>query len=119
MINSLDIAIDFDGTCVINKFPKIGADVGAAPILKALVNKNHNLILCTTRTGNDLKEAVEWFKNNNIDLYAIQSPIHIEVEPDMYIDDKAIGTPLIHRKNEHSFVDWMSIAEILFKREIL
>lgn len=33
------IAIDFDGTCVSNDFPKIGKDIGAVPVLKELVEK--------------------------------------------------------------------------------
>ena len=32
----MDIAIDFDGTCVTHEFPLVGKDIGAAPVLKAL-----------------------------------------------------------------------------------
>lgn len=31
------IGIDFDGTCVKHAFPKIGEEIGAAPVLKELV----------------------------------------------------------------------------------
>ena len=37
------IAVDFDGTCVAHEFPKVGKDIGAAPILKKLVEKGHRL----------------------------------------------------------------------------
>ena len=31
------LAIDFDGTCVKHKFPEIGEEIGATPILKQIV----------------------------------------------------------------------------------
>lgn len=37
------IAIDFDGTCVSHRFPLIGEDIGAVPVLKALVAKNKKI----------------------------------------------------------------------------
>lgn len=42
------IAVDFDGTCVTHEFPKVGKDIGAAPILKNLNPKEieyYNTIL--------------------------------------------------------------------------
>lgn len=27
------IAVDFDGTCVTHEFPKVGEEIGAAPVL--------------------------------------------------------------------------------------
>ena len=39
------IAVDFDGTCVTHKYPDIGEDIGAVPVLKELVDKGHRLIL--------------------------------------------------------------------------
>lgn len=44
------IGIDFDGTCVTHEFPRIGEDINAAPILKELVKKGHQLILFTMRS---------------------------------------------------------------------
>jgi hypothetical protein len=46
----MDILIDFDGTCVAHEFPKVGKDIGAVPVLKALVENGHNLILFTMRS---------------------------------------------------------------------
>lgn len=39
------IAVDFDGTCVTHEFPKIGKDIGAIPVLRKLVEKEHQIIL--------------------------------------------------------------------------
>jgi len=47
--------IDFDGTCVTHKFPKIGKEIGAVPVLKKLVEQGHRLILFTMRS--DMSDA--------------------------------------------------------------
>ena len=76
----MEICIDFDGTCVTHEFPKVGKDIGAIPVLKELVKQGHQLILYTMRSdgqklGNVLTDAVNWFKENNIELYSIQKDI--------------------------------------------
>jgi hypothetical protein len=43
-------------------------DIGAAEVLKELV-AGHKLILWTLRSEAALAEAVEWFKENGIELY--------------------------------------------------
>lgn len=113
------IAIDFDGTCVTHNFPSVGVEIGAAPVLKRLVEKGHKLILFTMRSnvndvdasdnpeihnepGNYLSQAVDWFKKHDIPLYGVQvnptqsswttSP---KCYAELYIDDAALGCPLI------------------------
>jgi hypothetical protein len=128
----MDICIDFDGTCVTHEFPKIGNDVGAIPILKKLVQKNHRLILFTMRSNkNDipyLDEAVQWFHENEIPLYAIQtnpeqkswteSP---KAYANLFIDDAALGCPLKYDRNLslRPFVDWEKVEQELIRRNIL
>jgi hypothetical protein len=69
------IGIDFDGTCVSHEFPYIGKDIGAVPVLKKLVEDGNQLILWTMRSdgksGDFLKQAIEWFKDNDIPLWRI------------------------------------------------
>ena len=133
------IAIDFDGTCTSHEFPQVGRDIGAAPILKKLVENGHQLILYTMRCNHEkepistdpdilpiggryLDDAIDWFKNNNIPLYAIQE------NPDqknwtaspkcyahLYIDDAALGCPLKWDTSvsERPFVDWKRVETIL------
>lgn len=97
------IAVDFDGTLVKDEYPKIGS-----PNIKLInklrrLSKNNTLILWTCRTGDKLKEAVEFCllcdlqfdyinenskeileKYNNVDSRKITA--------DIYLDDKARTT---------------------------
>ncbi len=139
------IAIDFDGTCVTHHFPKVGKDIGAVPVLKSLVNAGHKLILFTMRcdhdfepsgnqpesnypAGNYLTDALNWFKQNNIPLYGIQtnpeqskwtsSP---KAFADLYIDDSALGIPLkfTYRLSTRPYVNWPIVLQLLKQRHIL
>lgn len=121
------IAIDFDGTCVTHEYPYLGQDIGAAPVLRELAEQGHNLILYTMRSGKLEKEAIEWFKNNEIPLYAVnanptqkkwtKSP---KIHADIYIDDSALGIPLIHDTNtSRPYVDWVKVREWLVKEGYL
>lgn len=134
----MDIVIDFDGTVVTHEFPDIGKDIGAVPVLKELVENGHNLILFTMRSdvenpqsddetiipkgGNYLTDAVNWFKEQGIPLYGIQTnPTQKSwtYSPKAYgqiiIDDAALGCPLVYDKNyaERPFVDWGEIRRRL------
>ena len=117
----LTIAVDFDGTCVTHEYPYIGQDVGAVPVLRELVEQGHNIILYTMRSGKLEKEAVAWFKEHDIPLYAVntnptqkkwtKSP---KVHADVYIDDGALGVPLVHSMTTaRPFVDWVKVREWL------
>jgi len=122
------IAIDFDGTCVTHDYPEIGKDIGAVPILKALAESGHKLILFTMRDANQLDEAVNWFKQNQIPLYAKQiNPTQIhwtrsnKCYANLYIDDAALGCPLLENPelSDRPFVDWLKIEEILKERNLI
>ena len=140
----MDIAIDFDGTCVTHEFPKIGKDIGAVPVLKRIVKAGHNLILFTMRSdieevvtddyninktaGNYLTEAVNWFKENDIPLYGInKNPTQIgwtlstKAYAQLYIDDAALGCPLNVDQNisDRPFADWHQIEYWLEVRGII
>lgn len=147
------IAIDFDGTCVKNAFPNIGESIGAESVLRELTAKGHKLILYTMRsnrptagatgddnihdvTGNFLDDAVQWFADNNIPLYAIQTnptqsrwTTSPKAYAELYIDDSAMGLPLIYdnksewfktRKQIYSpYIDWVKIRIELVKLGLL
>lgn len=123
------IAIDFDGTCVTHEFPKVGRDVGAAPVLKRLVEAGHQLILWTMRSdvedpksdhpdiipvgGKYLTDAVQWFERNEIPLWGIntnpeqKSWTHSpKAYAQLYIDDAALGCPLVHGDHSRPYVRW-------------
>ena len=96
------IAVDFDGTCVEHDYPAVGMDVeGAVEVLRAMVAKRHRLILFTMRSGEKLDDAVKWFRDRKIALWAVnENPEQKEwtsspkVYADLYIDDSAIGCPI-------------------------
>ena len=137
------IGIDFDGTCVTHEFPNIGKDVGSIQVLKKIIDKGHQLILFTMRsdvinapspeikgnfTGAFLTDAVQWFTDNNIPLFGIQTnPTQLEwtTSPKaychLYIDDCGLGCPLKFDENyaERPFVDWIEVEKILIERGIL
>jgi hypothetical protein len=138
----MDIVIDFDGTCVSHEFPLVGNDIGAVPVLKKLVELGHRLILFTMRSdiqnpvsdepgihsngGTYLTDAVNWFLDNGIPLYGVQSnPTQRTwtTSPKAYgqliIDDAALGCPLKVDPSISSrpFVDWAKVEECLLPKQ--
>lgn len=120
------IAVDFDGTCVTHEFPNVGRDIGAVPVLKRLTAEGHRLILWTMRAfheGGMLPDAIEWFEKNGIRLWAINdnpeqrswAPSSRKVFANHYIDDMAVGTPLIiDSPTGRPYVDWKKMEVLLF-----
>ena len=121
------IAIDFDGTCVTHEYPYIGTDIGAVPVLKELADAGYRLVLYTMRSGKLEKEAVKWFKDNDIPLFAINSnpeqkswTSSPKVFADLYIDDAALGVPLTTSAScTRPYVDWAAVRQLLVKEGYL
>jgi len=128
------IAIDFDGTVVTHEYPSVGKDVGAVNVLEDLIYNGHKLILNTMRSGKELSDAVKWFENNNIELYGInENPTQKswttspKVYAQLYIDDAALGIPLIEKLmekngftiNDRPYVDWLQVRKLLVKHNII
>lgn len=134
------IAIDFDGTCVTHEYPKVGRDIGAVPVLKELVANGHQLILYTMRshkpgispvTGQredgGLQDAINWFNDNDIPLYGIQTnPTQAgwtespKCYAHLYIDDAALGIPtLIDDRKARPYVNWSEARNLLHKQGII
>jgi hypothetical protein len=111
----ITIAVDFDGTVVSYAYPDVGQDIGSQKVLKSLIEKGHKLILNTMRSGQQLEDAVKWFKENDIELFGVQEhpTQHTWTESrkcyaNLYVDDSAVGIAL---KTDVSispkpFVDW-------------
>ena len=97
----LTIAIDFDGTIVENRYPKIGKPLlFAIETLKKLQEEGHQLILWTYRTGKELKEAVEFCNSKGIFFFAVNrsypeekydNSLSRKIQADIFIDDRNIG----------------------------
>ena len=70
MGKSLVIAVDFDGTVVEDKYPKIGKPmIFAFETLKRLESDGHRLVLWTYRHGETLNDAVNYCQENGIELF--------------------------------------------------
>lgn len=125
-MDTITIAVDFDGTCTAHNFPAIGAPIGSARVLRELTDKGHKLILWTMRSdkpdnqdcaGSDpsvyipkvgerndyLSQAIEWFRVNQIPLYGCQTnPTQSDwtsspkCYANLYLDDAALGCPLTY-----------------------
>ncbi|CAM4266572.1 BT0820 family HAD-type phosphatase [Gillisia hiemivivida] len=101
MHNNKTIAVDFDGTIVENRYPKIGKPIlFALETLLHLQKEGHLLILWTYRSGKELQEAVEFCKQKGIVFYAVNKSYPEElydeslsrkIQADIFIDDRNIG----------------------------
>lgn len=109
------IVVDCDGTVMTHDYPRIGKDIGAVPVLKELIKNKHQLILFTMRSGKKLDDAVNWFKENEIPLFGIQTnPSQHEWtdSPKAYgqliLDDAAAFAPLKFdpEYSNRPFIDW-------------
>lgn len=96
------IAVDFDGTIVEHRYPRIGEEVPfAVETLKLLQQEKHRLILWSVREGELLEEAVEWCRERGLEFYAANKDYPEEdikhqgfsrkLKADMFIDDRNIG----------------------------
>lgn len=126
----MDIGIDFDGTVVTHEFPEVGQPIGAQPVLERLVDEGHRLVLFTMRSngqehGSVLDDAVQWFDDRDIPLYGVQenpnnnwsdSP---KAYANLYIDDSALGCPLVEPFGRRPFVDWNAVESSLISRGVL
>lgn len=136
------IAVDFDDTVVKqpidSKYPDVGPTIEAAiPILKELVFVGHRLVLWTVRDiGQDgILKAVAWYQDQKIPLYGIngrpendttseetirmRSSTSPKVRANLYIDDAALGCPLIHEPGWRPYVDWQAVEMHLIAKKYL
>jgi hydroxymethylpyrimidine pyrophosphatase-like HAD family hydrolase len=111
------IAVDFDGTIVEHKFPRMGKEIPyAIETLKQIQKKGHKLILWTYRSGKELEEAVEFCEkrglffhaiNNNFDGEEFDNTYSRKIYADIYIDDRnLLGIP-----------EWKKIYEMIMEKE--
>ena len=124
----LVIAVDFDGTCVEHDYPAVGMDVeGATAVLRALVANGHRLVLYTMRSGEKLDAAVKWFKDRKIELWAVnENPEQrewtesVKVYADYYIDDAALGCPIMFIDGvRRPVVNWAKVRTLLENNRVL
>ena len=113
------IAVDFDGSIVEHKYPKIGKEIPfAIATLKKLQQDGHKLILWTVRENDLLDEAVEFCRQRGVEFFAVNSNYPDEnvdasairsrkLKADMFIDDRNVG----------GLPDWGVIYEMISRRQ--
>lgn len=112
------IAVDFDGTIVEHKYPDIGMECpGALMYLRQWKAEGIKLILWTMRSGIYLDKAVEWCRRNGVTFDAVNHGINDfrwtssnKAYADVYIDDMAIGCPMIDSRR---MVDWSKVGPMV------
>ena len=117
----LIIAIDFDGTIVNHEYPRIGEPVpNAIEWIKKFRSLGADIILYTMRSGDQLDEAISYLDSKGItDLYGYNTnpDQHLwtdspKIYAHKYIDDAAVGCPLIKYKNFNRMcVDWNELGD--------
>lgn len=114
----MKIAIDFDGTIVEHRYPRIGREIPfAIATLKQLAADGHDLILWTYRAGKELDAAVDFCKRRGVEFYAInrdfpeevyESTMSRKIIADMYIDDRNYG----------GLPDWGEVYQTISKKPL-
>lgn len=94
----MTIAVDFDGTLALTKFPKIlGPNNRVLDFCKRLKASGHTLILYTCRSGESLDAAVEWCKEQGLTFDYVNENVPEKVAifgdsrkiyADIYLDDR-------------------------------
>lgn len=96
------VAVDFDGILCTNKFPEIGLpNYDMISLIRRLIDKGHEVILWTTRNGDELEAAVDWCERFGLHFCSVNEPAPSndkeyrtkyptqsrKVYADLYIDD--------------------------------
>lgn len=114
----MTIAVDFDGTIVEHRYPKIGEEIPfATETLKILAQERHKLILWTVREGELLEEAIEWCRQRGVFFYSVnkdypeEEKSHNEfsrkLKADLFIDDRNLG----------GLPDWGTIYQMIHEQK--
>ena len=114
----MTIAVDFDGTIVEHRYPKIGEEIPfATETLKILAQERHKLILWTVREGELLEEAIEWCRQRGGFFYSVNKDYPEEekshngfsrkLKADLFIDDRNLG----------GLPDWGTIYQMIHEQK--
>ena len=91
-------ALDFDGTLSLGRFPRCGPpNEKLIEVVKEILSQPYDyrpaLVLWTCRTGEYLREAVEWLKEQGIEFDPVPESDFPgksdKVHAELYVDDRA------------------------------
>ena len=110
------IAVDFDGTIVEHKYPKIGREKPfAIDTLRRLAAEGHKIILWTSREGELLEDAIRFCKERGLTFYAVNgdTPMGSLTFSDKTTSTKLVADVYIDDRNLGGLPDWGEIYEIV------
>lgn len=110
----MTIAVDFDGTIVEDRYPKIGTERPfATDTLRMLIQERHRLILWTVREGELLDEAVQWCKDRGVEFFAVNRDFPEESEKNRHFSRKIKAEVWIDDRNLGGIPDWGQIYHMI------
>lgn len=118
------ISIDFDGTVVEHRYPKIGEEIPhATETLRKLMEDGHKLVLWTVREGPLLEEAINWCRERGVEFSAINETLRADtnehsnntrkIDADIYVDDCNIGGRFDWETVYHMIHDHLDYYQII------
>ena len=108
------IAVDFGGTIVEHRYPKIGKEIPfAIDTLLRLRKDGHQLILWTVREGKLLEDAVNYCKERGLEFYSVNSNYTEEDEAHSNFSRKLQADVFIDDRNLGGLPSWGTIYEII------
>ncbi len=126
---SLILAIDFDATLAEHQFPRIGPEVPEAiNWCKVFQKLDAKLILWTVRQdgpkmGDVRTAAVNWCKDRGLVFDAVNNDLAVyqfdqgnKIYAHIYIDDAALGCPVIWTPSGARVVDWSKVGPMVVER---
>lgn len=112
------LAIDFDGTIVEHKYPKLGKEIPMAiQMLKQLQLDGHKLILWTVRDGKELDEALEFCSSRGLDFHAVNRSCPDEVYDSQKLSRKIVADLYVDDRNFGGLPPWEEIYSKISKQE--
>lgn len=114
-LNSVKIiAVDFDGTLCVNRYPEIGDPMyGTIAYLLKEKERGAKLILWTCRTGDLLQKAVSWCKERGLIFDAVNENLPEIIDSFGSDTRKIFANEYIDDRNALSPKDY-GVADILY-----
>ncbi len=101
------IAIDFDGTIAEDRYPDIGPPrIFAFETMQEMIKNRHQLILWTSRQGEELQAAVDFCREKGVDFYAVNKSYPEENFDPSEASRKIICDLFVSQKNFGGFSGW-------------
>lgn len=117
-MSKLKIAVDFDGTLCLHRYPEIGPELEKGiEFLKYLQEIGAEIYLDTMRSGKELREAVKWCYDRDLIFDSIgpdpsqrKWTSSQKTHADYAIDDRSLyGLYISYDDNGTPFINWENL----------